>query len=380
MTWDYAFTPSIWPSAFTIILLTVLALYAWRRRSVPGALPFMIGCLFSMLTAAGVLLTYLAVNPATKIFWFRFVASGWLPASTAIACFILEYAWPGRWLTRRNLILLSIIPLFGIFYFFTVGYFFRPEPDFTVGETVSVRLNPVSSIFVIYFLALTLANLIVFAWLFFRSPRHRWPVILMAASQIAMRVVFLGESPSIDAQIYNIPVFALPYLVYAIALFGFRIFNPIPLARQMVIEQLHAGMLVLDLEGRIGSLNPAAERVLGVPASRARGGWIRELLPAYPDEPQANLDGTEIEFNLGSGPELRYYTLAISQLKDFRGLEVGHLLLLHDVTEQKQAQVQILEQQRVLATQNERERMARELHDSLGQVLSYTSFQVETAA
>ncbi|MCJ7556195.1 MAG: sensor histidine kinase, partial [Gammaproteobacteria bacterium] len=46
----------------------------------------------------------------------------------------------------------------------------------------------------------------------------------------------------------------------------------------------------------------------------------------------------------------------------------------------KQAQAQIVEQQRVLAIQGEREHMARELHDSLGQVLSYTSFQVETAA
>jgi signal transduction histidine kinase len=39
-----------------------------------------------------------------------------------------------------------------------------------------------------------------------------------------------------------------------------------------------------------------------------------------------------------------------------------------------------VEQSRMMATQNERERMARELHDSLGQVLSYTSFQVESSA
>jgi signal transduction histidine kinase len=53
--------------------------------------------------------------------------------------------------------------------------------------------------------------------------------------------------------------------------------------------------------------------------------------------------------------------------------------MLRDITEQKQSQARILQQQRVLATQAERERMARELHDSLGQVLSYASLQVETA-
>ena len=74
------------------------------------------------------------------------------------------------------------------------------------------------------------------------------------------------------------------------------------------------------------------------------------------------------------------YAPALSDLRDFRGLLLGYLLMLRDVTEQNRAQAQALEQQRALATQKERERMARELHDSLGQVLSYTSLQVETAA
>jgi signal transduction histidine kinase len=53
------------------------------------------------------------------------------------------------------------------------------------------------------------------------------------------------------------------------------------------------------------------------------------------------------------------------------------MLLLHDITEQKQAQARLLEQQRVVATLQERERLARELHDSLGQVLGYVSMQAQ---
>jgi len=60
-------------------------------------------------------------------------------------------------------------------------------------------------------------------------------------------------------------------------------------------------------------------------------------------------------------------------------LGVGRLLLLHDVSEQKRAQSQILEQQRALATLKERERLARELHDSLGQVLSFASLKMGAA-
>ena len=39
----------------------------------------------------------------------------------------------------------------------------------------------------------------------------------------------------------------------------------------------------------------------------------------------------------------------------------------------------MLEQQRVVATLQERERLARELHDSVGQVLGYLSLQAQTA-
>jgi signal transduction histidine kinase len=64
-------------------------------------------------------------------------------------------------------------------------------------------------------------------------------------------------------------------------------------------------------------------------------------------------------------------------MKDWRGQEVGRLLLLHNVTEQKRAQAQLMEQERALAMLHERERLARELHDSLGQVLGYVSLQAQ---
>jgi PAS domain-containing protein len=97
--------------------------------------------------------------------------------------------------------------------------------------------------------------------------------------------VYLLEATNGIRSDMPLDVFAIGFLflMYAVALFGFHIFDPLPPARQTVIAQMQDGMLVLDPQGRVASLNPAAEQMLGLPAKLAHGRLVRELLPAYPD-------------------------------------------------------------------------------------------------
>ena len=108
MSGNYAFSPSLWPPLLTFIFMIALAIYGWRQRRVPASLPFSVGCLFAALWIAGAFMEIAAVDVPTKILWVKFQALWQLPTVTALTCFILEYAWPGRWLTRRNLVLLAI--------------------------------------------------------------------------------------------------------------------------------------------------------------------------------------------------------------------------------------------------------------------------------
>ena len=140
-----------------------------------------------------------------------------------------------------------------------------------------------------------LINFIVFSWLFVRSPQHRWPVVIMATGQIATRIIIISNSPALAGLIAFIPEFIFPYLTYTIALFGFRIFDPVPLARQTAIDQLNAGMLVLDHQEQIVSLNPFAERMLGISMQQAKGRRVNELIPAYVQDPGAVQSSTEPE-------------------------------------------------------------------------------------
>lgn len=376
----YAYTPAIWPTVLTALFLLALAAYGWRHRYVPGAKPFAISCLFTTAWAIGFVLEYTALTEATKSFWLRFGAMWSLPAITAVTCFILEYTWPDRWLTRRNLILLSVVPLlFALLLLTEESHHILMRGYTAYGGRMIAQMNWGLWFFLGYSYLLGAVNIGVLIWLFAHSPPQRWPAALMIIGQIANRLIFTMQivRPDEYGLPLNLPFLLLPYLVYAVALFAFRILDPVALARQTAIERLGAGLVVIDQAGQIMALNPAAERILGLPAGGyARGRRAAELLPAEALSCCYEHGETEHILRLGDPPE-RDYLLKAFPLQDWRGLGIGHLFLFHDVTEQQRTQTQLLDQQRVLATLQERERLARELHDGVGQILSYVSLQAQ---
>jgi hypothetical protein len=76
------------------------------------------------------------VDFSTRIFWIKFQTVWQLPSATAIFCFVLVYAGLGRWLTRRNLILLAIPPLITLVLIVTNDYYHLIWTGFRMEEYV----------------------------------------------------------------------------------------------------------------------------------------------------------------------------------------------------------------------------------------------------
>jgi PAS domain S-box-containing protein len=383
MQWQFEYTGYIWPMLASAIFMWALTAYSWRHRGSPGAVPLASGVFVVGLWALTSALETVSADLPTKLFWFRVKNVVNNPAPVFGFCFALEYSGLGGWVTRRNLALLLLpsvasVPMMLLddSRLLWTGYWLQGSIHRTLAP-MGVAMN-------LYAVVLLFLATAVIALLLVRSPLHRTPAALIMLGNLGIVAVLPLEVLNIiGGAPFDVSVLGtdFTFAMYAIALYRFRIFDVVPVARETVLERMVDGMLVLDARSRLMDLNPAAVRLLGIPRAKALGRQTADILAVHPGLSEICLAATEreAEFLLRADGERRCYGVRASSLIDRRGFRLGRLIIFRDITETKRAREMLVEQQRALATLQERDRVARELHDGLGQVLGFVKMQAQAA-
>ena len=381
MSWSYQHIAYILIYLVSALFLGMLAVYSWRHRIVPGALPFSIMMGMSTLVALSSCAEIASISMSDKIIWFKVRTSGMMLEATFGFYFTCEYAGLGKWLTRNRLILLHIpVIIFSILSFIPATDQLLWS-DFRYDGRIHASYTLPTVMLITYIVLLVFSCTLVYVSLLARTPLYRWSIAVILASSLIPRALIPFQVLGIIGFTTVAPLtisYDISGLILMLALFRFQMFDVIPLARERVIQRMKDGVLILDRQNRVLEINAAAAALLDRPAARRVGKKVDLALQHSPELLQAILAptvGGTVE--IGAGEAQRCYEVRASALKDDTGLPLGRLILLHDVTERQRTQAQLLRQQRALATLQERERVARELHDGLGQVLGYVNMQAQ---
>ncbi|MGH2816344.1 MAG: histidine kinase N-terminal 7TM domain-containing protein, partial [Actinomycetota bacterium] len=262
-------------------------------------------------------------------------------------------------------------------------------------EAAADPANAIAQVGLLFWPFLVYANLVLwgstalFVWTLTRVSRRYWrQSLLLIVAVLLPSVANLAHNLNLGPFRHVEPtpfLFVLTGAVLVWGLFRFRLLDLAPAARTSVFETMLDAALVLDPYRRVVKLNPAAERALGVPAPRALGHQIEQLLgvePALVERADDPVLPEEVELRD------RRFELTTTPLRD-RGSDrvTGRVVELRDVTERHQAHERLLrldEQRRwllgrvVWAQEEERRRIAGEVHDDAIQTIAAARLMLST--
>jgi PAS domain S-box-containing protein len=400
----FQFVPYCVPLAFSALITSMLAIYGCRKRSMPGAPPFVFCMLAGTLWSACNALEMMGTDLATKLVWsnLQYSINGFALAGFVLLAF--QFTGHERWINIRNFILLFGIPAAcAVLVWFDVRWGLIRR-DFAIVHSYSFPILQKGGYGPVFYadLASTYVAAGVAVLLLIqairgknRSYRRQSAAILIGFSPIGVsNILFLlGLSPIRPIDITP-TLFGLEGIVIARGIFKHRLFDLSPIARELVFENMSCGVAVTDLQNRILDVNGAFEKRIVLSEADSIGKRIDEVAAfLFPSEAEAGTDRDsrvslpsedsapvmwQARRDGGGETGEAFFEVSASPLRNSYGEWIGWVYMVSDITEINHAREKIHLQQRALAIAEEQHRVARDLHDNIGQVLSFSSIQMQT--
>ncbi len=390
MYWQYA--PIVWIYLASALLAGWMAVYAWKRRAVPGATAFALMQAGAALWSAG----YALVLCRSDIPWILFFANvAWTGAVIEVpACLALGLQFAkGRRLSPRALAWQALLPAITLIVVWTSNFhglirhsvFLR-----TIGHLKFLERTPGPWywFYFAYSYCLIFATVVILVRCARTSPRGRksQPIVLIIGLLISCSgpLLYAASGRFFPVDISSI-LFVPSGLVFIWGLFRYRLFHVAPIARDTIFESMKDSVIVLDEQDRIADINFAACKLLQRQAEEAIGRPARELFAAQPELIEHFRATTEArdEIVVGTNEMRACFDLRISPIRDRQGQTIGRLIVLHDITRRKRAEEEL---QRAKHAAEEASRakgeflatMSHEIRTPMNAVLGMTSLMLET--
>lgn len=328
----------------TIMISIWAAAAIWRRRHAPGGLALFLMMLAILEWNFSGLMQVSTKNMGEMILWSKIGYLGGMAGQMLFFIFVLEYTHQQKWLTRRNIALLFIMPALTFLLAATneqhllIWSGFSPSPD---GVNLIYHHGIWFWVIVVYINSiLFIGAFLLFRFILRSRELHRAQNIgLMVASLFPWAgfiVYSSGVNPFPGMDLIAISfAFTGIVLVYIISRFSFL--EVIPVAREFLVDYMLDGLLVLDINNRVVDINPAALDIFHVnPNLKWIGTPVRALLREYSDLEQrlGSPDKIQIEWER-TLPEPHVFDVQIYPLHERFGRFIGKSVVLRDVTHLK---------------------------------------------
>jgi PAS domain S-box-containing protein len=330
---------------FLATLVNIFSAYvAWQRRKTKGGIFFASALIITVFWTFFSALDYAANSIPLKIVFAKLEYMSYFPALSLMAIYSIIYAGNEQWLKKLPVrAFLFLIPVSGILLALTNEYHHWLWTDFIPysqgSNVVDFKHGPaflwvsVSGYIMVLIIALNLIQVTTSKSDLLR--RQSRLMLLALTIPIASNLLYIFDifnAPGVD---WSSITFSITGVVFLIALYGSRFMEIVPTARNMMVDHMSDGVLVIDEHIRLVDFNPAAQSICGIdqsdlwnPVEETQLGKIPEIINLFKNPGEKTVQDILVN--------QRSYTMQCIPLLDQRKRIYGHLAVVHDITERKQ--------------------------------------------
>ncbi len=348
---SFTLTPYAIFCAISACIAAFVVILAWQRRSAPAGTALVLLMTAVAVWSMGAAFEYAALGIPAKVFFSKILYIGVLSTPVFFFLFALQYSHLNKWVTKRNIFLLFVIPFITCIMTLTnelhgliwSGFILISGDQnyliYEYGFWYWIGVNGYS--YILMFVGMT-----ILIWGATRLPSHSrsQATLVIIATLLPLVVSVLYEANLISVPGLEPTIFAmvLSGVIFVWAISYFYLLDLAPLARHTLIETMSDGMLVLDENYRVIDVNPAVQHLLKLTSSIQLKNKAEEVFKPWPDLLQRlhETKNERIEIVLNTSHN-SFLEIILSPLQDEQGSLIGILLVLRNITDRKRAEDEI---------------------------------------
>lgn len=126
--------------------------------------------------------------------------------------------------------------------------------------------------------------------------------------------------------------FTLSSIILSFGLFRHHLLDLMPIANEIILQNIGDGVLVLDSEKRIIFINPAFEQMAGLLPETSVGFPVKDVFFNWPDIFIVPEEKQQLETKITIGDDEHYLQVEVSPIRHRDTLQ-GSIYVIHDITE-----------------------------------------------
>ncbi|HSO10782.1 MAG TPA: histidine kinase N-terminal 7TM domain-containing protein [Anaerolineales bacterium] len=325
-------------------------LFISRRLRVPGALPLFGMGLAVIEWAFAYAMEMASRDLSMQIFWGKVQYFGIVSVSVSFLLFAATYAQSQKILESKWLWSIWVFPLVCVVLVWTNEFHHLiwteiTQKNFGSYVIASFGHGPVFYLLVAYSYIMLMAGTVVLV----RQAVKAQPEFKSQTSLLVFGVMInwvgniiyvSGANPIPDLD-WTPMGLILSGIVYTVALFQFRFLDLMPVAGETVLESMDEVVIVLDDRSRVVYLNNAFEYYFQTNPKKLIGRAASSAFEQWPELANLCNQHTTVRSELVVTMPKRgplHFDTRVSNIRWRRGYAMGRVLVLDDVTEQKQAE------------------------------------------